>query len=133
MTLLLDTHTLLWWKGDPRRLSREARRQIGRARSLLVSSISLWEVATLLRRGRIRLDRELDIWVDDLLSEGELAVAALTPPAAVMAGELADAFPGDPADRLIYATALDLHVPLLSKDERLREFAEQDRRVRIIW
>lgn len=133
MSILLDTHVLLWWKGDVRRMSREARRRIGRASDILVSPVSLWEIATLLRRGRIGLDRELGTWVNDLLAEGQVVVATLTPPAAILAGELPDDFPGDPADRLIYATALDIHVPLLSKDERLHRFAERDRGVRVIW
>jgi PIN domain nuclease of toxin-antitoxin system len=131
--ILLDTHVLLWWKGDTRRLSREARQRLGRSDGLLVSPVSLWEIATLLQHGRIGLDRDLDRWVDDLLAEGSVAIATLTPPAAVLAGGLPDDFPGDPADRLIYATAIDVNLALLSKDENLHRIAERDRRVRVIW
>ncbi len=133
MNVLLDTHVLLWWKGDQRRLSRDARRQIGRTDAVLISPISLWEVATLLRLERIELDRDLFDWTRDLLAEPEIMLAELSAQASVAAGLLTDGFEGDPADRLIYATAADLRVPLVTKDSRLHAFAAHDRAVRLIW
>ena len=49
------------------------------------------------------------------------------------AGDLDDAFPGDPFDRLLYATGRDLRVPIVSKDERLRTYAAQSRDVQFVW
>ena len=133
MTVLADTHALLWWKGDPARLSRAAYRELERARPVLISTISIWEVSTLLRLGRIALDRDLYAWIRDLLA-GDVALADISAQAAVDAGSWdASAFHGDPADRLIYATARELHVPLVTKDERLHAFAAAQGDVRTVW
>ncbi|HET7028150.1 MAG TPA: type II toxin-antitoxin system VapC family toxin [Candidatus Limnocylindrales bacterium] len=133
MSALLDTHVVLWWLAGGERLSGPARTAISAAAQLFVSAISFWEVATLERRGRIVLDRPVRRWVADLLVDPRVELAPLAAETAIWAGsELGDEFPGDPADRLIYATARSLHVPLVSKDERVRGFAAQDD-VRVIW
>ncbi len=59
--------------------------------------------------------------------------AALTTEAAALAGGLPTHFPGDPIDRLLYATARDHRVPLVTKDERLRGFARSTRDVEVVW
>lgn len=133
MSVLLDTHVLLWWKGDPARLSRLARRTLARELPVLVSPVSFWEIATLLRLGRVELDRDLYAWMSDLLAE-EIDLAPLSAEAAADAGSWpGDEFPGDPADRLIYATARDLRVPLLSKDERMLAAGHARGDVSVIW
>lgn len=133
MTVLLDTHALVWWQAGGSRLSRAARRAIDDADSVLVSALSCWEVATLQRLGRIVLDREPTLWVHDLYRADRIKLAPLSPEAAAWAGSLGDAFPGDPVDRLLYATARDLRIPLVSKDERLRAFAPRPGDVKILW
>jgi PIN domain nuclease of toxin-antitoxin system len=133
VSCLLDTHVLLWWRGDPSRLSRQARRRIEAEDRALVSPVSLWEVATLLRLRRIELDRDLFTWIQDLLSQ-DVELAELSAWAAAEAGTWdASEFPGDPADRLIYATAKDLHIPLVSKDARLSEVATARRDIEVVW
>ncbi len=63
-----------------------------------------------------------------------MAVAELTVTAAVAAARLRDqGFPGDPADRLLYATARERGVPLVTKDERLRRHAREQRDLRVVW
>lgn len=131
MTVLIDTHALLWWQAGGTRLSRTARRAIDEADTVLVSPLTCWEVATLERLGRIALDRDPTRWVHDLYDTDRIGVAALSPAAAAWAGALGDAFTGDPIDRLLYATARDLRVPLVSKDERLHAFASGG--VRVVW
>lgn len=69
----------------------------------------------------------------DVLRSDRVALAALTPEAATWAGTLDDTFPGDPIDRLLYATARDFRIPLVSKDERLRAFAARMGDVQITW
>ena len=133
MRLLADTHAILWWRGEPGRLSSAARRELERADPVLLSPISIWEISTLIRLNRVRLDRDLVDWVTDLFGEG-FALAELTPRAAAEAGSWTPSeFPGDPADRLIYATAHDLRVPLVSKDERMHTAAASRGDVRVIW
>ena len=134
MTPLLDTHVLLWWLSGGERLSAAAAAAIDAAERILVSPISCWEVGMLARSGRIRLDRPIAIWIARIFDDRRSGVAQLSPEAAGWAGALDDArFPGDPADRLIYATAMENRVPLVSKDERLREYAAVAGDVHVLW
>jgi PIN domain nuclease of toxin-antitoxin system len=134
VNVLLDTHVVLWWFGDEQRLSREAARVIERADEVLISPISCWEIGLLQRNGRIVLDRPMAAWIHALLAQPQTRVADLSPHAAGWAGSLgAASFPGDPADRMLFATARDLGVPFITKDERLRGFAAGQREVPVIW
>ena len=133
MKALLDTHVVLWWQADGKRLSRRARRAIDGADELLISPLTCWEIATLARLGRIKLDRDAVSWSRALLGLDRASTALLTPEAGAWAGQLGDAFGGDPIDRLLYATARDYRVPLISKDQRLRAFARVARDVEVIW
>jgi PIN domain nuclease of toxin-antitoxin system len=121
--IVLDTHAWIWLRSDPDRLSPTARDAVGRERALL-ATISCWELATLVRLGRIALDRDTRAWVSHALAaEPRIDTVDLTPEVAVRAGELGDVFPGDPPDRIIYATAQALGCRLVTKDRRLRAFA----------
>ncbi len=82
----------------------------------------------LAQRGRITLDRDVDLWLRQM--GADLEVVAVDCAIARVAGELAGAgIPGDPADRLIWATAQSLGVPLVTADRGLRDFA----RAETIW
>jgi PIN domain nuclease of toxin-antitoxin system len=132
--VLLDTHVLLWWQAGGRRLSQTAARAIAKAEAVLVSSISCWEVAALLAKGHIDLDRDVFIWVRNLFETDGIELAPLSPQAAVAAGQLGLAgFHGDPADRFLYATARELVVPLVTKDTTIRQYAKATKDVRVIW
>lgn len=121
--IVLDTHAWLWLVADPRRLSSAAAAALDTADRLLVSTISAWEIGTLVRRRRIALDRPVHAWVADALAAHKItAVAPDTPTALVAAGLDGDRFPGDPGDRLIYATAMQAGARLLTRDERLRAY-----------
>jgi PIN domain nuclease of toxin-antitoxin system len=129
---MLDTHALLWWKAGGDRLSANAARQIARADTMLVSPVSCWEVAMLVGKGRIGLDREVAQWVRDLFDDPATDVAELSPVAATQAGEL-DGFGGDPADRMLCATAAELAIPLVTKDRRVRAWARESKLIRTVW
>jgi PIN domain nuclease of toxin-antitoxin system len=129
---LLDTHVVIWWLAAPERLSERASECISSATVKLVNTISFWEVATLARRGRIRLDRDPVRWTVELLGQPGVELAALTPTAAAEAGRLAG-FHGDPADRILYATAKELQVPLVTRDALLRSYAEEHGDVETVW
>ena len=133
MSFLLDTHVLLWWLAGGDRLSRAAAAAIKGADAVLLSPLTFWETATLKRLGRVELDRELSVWVQDVLRQPRITMAALSPEAAAWAGNLGPTFPGDPIDRLLYATSRDLRVPLVSKDDGLRAFAAATGDVEIVW
>ena len=130
--IVLDTHVLVWWAGDERkRLSRKAVRalqQHGKRNELLVSSISFFEIVTLERRGRLRFSMPVTEWLANVRRLPEYRLEPLTDDIAERAGQFGDAFP-DPADRLIAATALMRNAPLVTHDDRLREFQS----LQIIW
>jgi PIN domain nuclease of toxin-antitoxin system len=130
--VVLDTHVLLWWASDRRRLSRPARGAIEAAAHLVVSAVSVWEVATLHRQGRIGLDRPLDRWVQHLAATDRVAIEPVTAEIAAAAGSI-ETLHGDPCDRLIVATALAAACPLLSKDGQINGWAKQTGLVRCIW
>ncbi len=133
MSCLLDTHVLLWWLAGGERLSRAATGAIEGADAVLLSSLTFWETATLRRLGRVELDRELNVWVQDVLRQPRITLAPLSAEAAAWAGNLEHGFPGDPIDRLLYATSRDLRVPLISKDDGLRAFAATTGEVDVVW
>lgn len=128
---LLDTHALLWWQAGSDRLSKRARKAIEGSEEVCISAISLWETTTLLRLGRIRLDRPIERWVADLLA-GPVRCVEVDSAIAVGAGRL-DPFGGDPADRVIYTTALRRHLPLITKDRRLTDHATTSGDIDVIW
>jgi PIN domain nuclease of toxin-antitoxin system len=130
--VLLDTHALLWWKAGSSRLTASALARVHQASTVLVSPISCWEVGMLVEKNRIKLDRPTSAWVRDLIDGDGVEVAELTPAIAVVAAELPE-FPGDPADRFLYATARHRATPLLSKDRRLHTYAAADRSVTVLW
>ncbi len=108
--MLLDTHVLLWLRlGDPELGpgTRTAIEEAWQSDDLAVSAISFWEVAMLRAKGRIEVTLDVAAWRREQLEQGlvELPVDGVT---AVRAGLLPDMH-GDPADRLIVATALPGH------------------------
>ncbi|MBA2464818.1 MAG: type II toxin-antitoxin system VapC family toxin [Nocardioidaceae bacterium] len=121
--IVLDTHAWLWWSSAPDRLSHAAREAIDASDRLGVCTISCWEVAMLEVRGRVELDRDVRAWVAQALAHPRARTLELTPAAAVAAGLLDGRdFPGDPADRIIYATAEALGARVVTRDRRMRDF-----------
>jgi PIN domain nuclease of toxin-antitoxin system len=131
-TILIDTHVLLWWQAGGERLSRRATAQLSGAQRVAISTITCWEVAMLLGKDRIALDRPVRAWINDWATTTRATMIDVSADIAVSAAELPD-FHGDPADRLIYATALAHGLPLISKDERLRTYARSARDLTVIW
>jgi len=122
--IVLDTHVLVWWAGAERkRLSgtaAQALRRYAARNELVVASISFFEIVTLDRRGRLRFNLPVTVWLENVRKLPEYRVNPLTDDIATRAGQFGDAFPGDPVDRLIAATALVLNAPLVTHDEKLR-------------
>jgi PIN domain nuclease of toxin-antitoxin system len=124
--IVLDTHVWLWWMAAPERLSGRARQVIEQAPTIGVSTLSAWEIAMLTAHGRISLDRDVGSWVRQALSESRVEALAPSAEVAVAAGLLdSRSFPGDPIDRLIYATALAAPAPLVTRDGGIRAFDEE--------
>jgi PIN domain nuclease of toxin-antitoxin system len=117
-TVLLDTHIVHWWSAEPDRISRAAAEALGDADELAVAAISWFELAWLARHERIVVTIPIRSWLEQLADE--LRTVGVTPAVADTAVALPSSFPGDPADRLIYATAIEHGWQLITKDRRLR-------------
>ena len=121
--IVLDTHVLLWLDRGDAKLGEATRLLIDQAHQagdLAVSAISFWETAMLLRKGRIELGISVDPWRQAFLASGlrEIAVDGAVGIAAVAL----DGFHGDPADRLITATALLEGATLLTADQEILDW-----------
>ncbi|HET9198662.1 MAG TPA: type II toxin-antitoxin system VapC family toxin [Solirubrobacterales bacterium] len=127
--LLLDTHVVHWWSAEPSRLSRRAQRALDAAEELLVAAITWHELAWLARHERIVLDIPIRSWLEEL--GANVRTVGLTPAIAETAVSLPSSFPRDPADRLIYASAIEQGTKLVTKD---RPMAEHDApRSLVLW
>jgi len=129
---LLDTHVLLWWQAGSSRLSEAASARLKNGARRQLSAISCWEVAMLSAKGRIELDRPVAAWFSDLITQEAIQIVEVTSPIAVKAGELSH-FHGDPADRIIYATASETGATLITKDRMITDFADSSGDVDAVW
>jgi PIN domain nuclease of toxin-antitoxin system len=125
---LLDTHVWLWFAlGDAERLAAPVRKKIVAAThggSLAVSAISLWEIGMLEVKGRIVLGMPCEKWVATALALPGLRLIGLEPEIAVASSRLPGEMHGDPADRILAATARARDAVLATADERLVEYGK---------
>ncbi len=121
--IVLDTHAWLWWLGDPERLGARAAEAIERAvreDAVHISSVSAWEVALLIAKGRLDLGRSAEELVRATEALPFVHFVDIDPRIATRSVRLDLAHP-DPADRFIAATADLLGCPLVTADRRLRQ------------
>lgn len=125
-SLLLDTHCWIWMQdGRSENFSAAAKaaiRQAGLGGRLLLSVISIWEVGLLESKGRISLAMDCERWVKAALATPGLELAPLTPSIALLSSRLPGEFHGDPADRILVATARMEGARLLTKDRQILEY-----------
>jgi len=124
--VLLDTHVLVWLVSGDTRLSPAARRLIDQAAAgaqVWVSAITPWEIGMLVAKGRLALARDVDQWMQEVLALPGLRLAALEPEIAVAATRLPGELHGDPADRMLAATARHLGAVLITADAKLLAYA----------
>lgn len=127
MTVLLDTHALLWFQAGDRRLSRAARRAIeADGADLVVSAASVWEMAIKASLGRLRLPGTVSAYLAEKVGQGYRVLPVSGPHAARV-----EALPWhhrDPFDRLLAAQAVEEGWPLISRDRVFRRYG-----VDVIW
>ena len=128
--IVLDTHTWIWLVSEPERLNKV----VIATDAKVVSSISAWEVATKASQQKLFLDRPILDWVVAAHTEPQIRSEPISMQIAVRAGTLgAEGFHGDPADRIIVATALFLRCPLATMDEKIRDWAKGRTDLSIVW
>lgn len=125
LTLLLDTHIVLWWLGEFDRLSAAQVRTLKQADAdgerIGVAAVTLWEIAKLVERGRIQLTQPVDIILDAIEQHPAMELLPLTARVALESTRLGDRVPSDPTDQLIIATARVHALRLMTSDDRIRK------------
>jgi len=120
--IILDTHVWLWWLSNPTLLSKTASREIEKADRIGICSISCFEVAIAVSRGRISIDRGTLDWLEIAIAQPKVELLHITPGIAAKASQLGVSFHGDPADRIITAAAILQSAMLVTKDDRIRKY-----------
>lgn len=128
-TLLLDTHVVCWSSIEPTALSRRASEAIASADQLAVAAMTWYELAWMVERGRVDLSMPVDAWLEELSTA--VTTVPISPAIARTAVRLGKGFPKDPADRLIYATAVEKGWDLVTKDAAIRGY--KGARKRTVW
>ena len=124
--LLLDTHAwvdVVVGAPLPTETLRRVRRAVAEAR-LRLAAISLWEVAMLSSKGKLQLASPLAAWLETSLTRSGVVLVPLDAAIAAESVELPGTFHGDPADRLIVATARCLRATLLTRDRKILAYAQ---------
>lgn len=124
--IVIDTHALVWIVEGAPDLGVLARTLIEdelAADGVMIAPISFWEIAMLIDKGRLTLGRPLVVWWNRVVAMSGFIVADLTPEIGIDAGTLPGNIHGDPADRLIIATARGLGCPVLTADKRVLDYA----------
>jgi PIN domain nuclease of toxin-antitoxin system len=123
--ILLDTHVWVWWVTQatelPRRIGRLIEERI-ETESVCVSSISVWEVALLVQRERLKLTMAVTEWVHRSEALPFIRFVPVDNGIALRSVLLAPPLHSDPADRIIIATAIHLGAILITKDDKLRAY-----------
>ena len=128
--VMLDTHTWLFWINDSiELLGKEALKLIKKETVLGVSIISCWEVGMLVNKHRITLNTDIQDWIDLALTYPKIELVDLSPQIAVLSTRLPGDFHGDPADRMIVASALKNNCSVITKDKQIQSWGH----VKTIW
>lgn len=124
MNVVLDTHVWVWWLTPDSRLrpaEREALDGAAEKRELHISAVSLWEAQVLQAKRRLHLPISFSDWIVRAADPRVISVLPLDVEVVLAADALPSSFHGDPADRLIVATARAHSMPLATHDAAIRK------------
>jgi len=124
--LVLDTHILLWSLLNPEELPEDIKRQISQAQEnqqLLISSISIWEIAMLAVKKRINIYEPIRDFLESITNIKGLVIKDISVEIASESVMLTDNFHGDPADRIIVATTKVWGATLVTRDQKILQWA----------
>lgn len=130
--IVLDTHVLIWWVNGTPSLTKKARLAIQRELAdgeILISSISAWEIATLVAKNRLVLSMDVSNWINTVAAIEGVRFVPVDNEISIKSTELIGKFHKDPADRIIVATARKFAAPLVTSDDKILGYAH----VKTIW
>ena len=125
---VLDTHVLIWLVNGSARLGARAKRAIeraGRNNEIFVSAITPMEIGMLVAKSRLALSKDVLDWINEALTQPGIALLPLSPEIAIGSTRLPGSPHGDPADRVIIATARQLGVPLVTADRKILAYSRE--------
>ena len=125
--IVLDTHILLWSLLEPEELSKTTKQKITLAQNagqLFICSISLWEIAMLNLKKRINIYEPVQDFLRSIAEIKGLNIVEISPEIAAESILLMDNFHGDPADRIIAASAKIKGATLLTRDKKILNWAK---------
>ena len=133
LMIVIDTHVLVWWVSGSGKLSTAAKKALkttlNSSSEVLISSISAWEIAMLVEKGRLVLSMDVESWLDEVRQIDGVRFLPVDNEIGVKATALPGDFHKDPADRMIVATARKLAVAVVTADEKLLQYEH----VKTIW
>ncbi len=130
--IILDTHIWIWWLTDPAKLSPNANDLISEAtnqKEIVVSSISVWEIALLVKKDRLELTIDVTNWIAQSEKLPFLSFIPIDNSIVLKSIHLPEPFHDDPADRMIVATAITSGSPLITADKKIRNY----KHVNTVW
>jgi PIN domain nuclease of toxin-antitoxin system len=126
--LLLDTCAVIW-SSDDAGLSTKAADAIETHSAaggiIYVSPISAWEIGMLAGKGRLSITENPKKWLDRLLVKPNLRLAEMSMDVMLSCGTLPEPLHGDPADRIIIATAREYGLRIVTRDQKILDYAEK--------
>jgi PIN domain nuclease of toxin-antitoxin system len=123
--ILLDTHVWLWLLHDPSRLSNAANQRIADEEAqngLLISAISVWEVAVKVSGGKLTLPLPIADWYEQAKTQSGTVIEALNPLDAIASTQLPGEFHKDSADRILIAISQRYRIPLVTCDSKMLNY-----------
>ncbi len=132
--LLLDTHVVIWFFDGRNELSSWTVESIEKAAArgeLLVSAITIWEIARLVTAGRVTFQKPLEQWISDLFESPGLHLVPLSPEISCQSCKL-PGFHKDPVDRIIVATSLITQAKLVTRDRQIIEYKPMKNLIEVV-
>ncbi len=130
--MLLDTHAWIWYLSQPELISKKAKKTLDKARNndqLCISSISVWEIAMLVKKNRLQFNIDVEDWIAKSETLPFFKFLPITNRIALKSVSLPEPLHSDSADRIIIATALIEGMPIITKDKKIIDYSE----VETIW
>ena len=126
--LVIDTHAFIWIMNNDKTINNKIHGDIQKICSsgfLLVSCVSIWEIAMLKSKKRVTFEQPLHQWIERATAFPFVKIVDLSTAIILEGFQLPGNFHADPFDRMIVATARVLGIPLLTRDQKILDYAEE--------